>query len=330
MQAGAKRRLTRRKLIFALGISIAAPLRVIAQQKIWRVGFLGTASASGYVKEIDAIREELRKLGYAEGRNVVLELRWAESDPDKLPRLAADMVALKPDVIITHAYGARAAAQATKTIPIVIADGPDPVAGGLVKSLAKPGGNITGSTGFQAELLLKRLELLHEALPNTKRIGALFAASNPNKSPFASALEKAADARKMELHRTEVKSLDDFSDAFMALVGKRIDALIITEDPLLNTNNTVLAALAKTHKLPAVGITSFAEAGGLIGYSANRPALYGRSAYFVDKILKGANPGDLPIERATKFDLIVNAKTARALNIKLPQLMLERADKVIA
>lgn len=330
IRADAQRRSMRRKLMAALGVGIIVPLRVIAQQKAWRIGFLGVGSASGYVKEVEAIRAELRKLGYIEGKNIAVDFRWAESNPDKLKQLAVDLVAQKPDVIITHAMpGMRAAIQATSTIPIVIADGPDPVAAGLVKSLARPGGNVTGSTAFQAELVAKRLELLQEAVPRIKHVGALFNASNPNMRAYAKELENAAGAKKIELHPIEVKLLDDFPDAFSSFAQKRVDAVIIAEDPLFNSNNTVLAALAKTHKLPAVGISSFAEAGGLLGYSANRPLLYGHSAAFVDKILRGAKPGEIPIERATKFDLIVNAKTAHALNLKLPQLMLQRADKVI-
>ncbi len=323
----------RRKLIAALGASaLAAPLASFAQQqgKVWRIAFLGSASASGYVKEIDAIRAGLRDLGWVEGRNIVMEYRWAENDPERLKEMAAELVALKVDVIISHAIpGPRAALAASKTIPIVIADGPDPVASGLVASLARPGGNITGSTGFQAELTAKRLELLKEVVPRIKRASVLFYALNPNNAVNFRNLETAAKAMKVELHQFTVHRVDELPDVFTAMAKQRVDAAVIGEDPLLNANAGVVAALAATHRFPAVGFTTFAEAGGLLGYSANRPLLYGRAANFVDKILKGAKPGDLPIERATKFDLIVNLRTAKALGIKIPQPLLQRTDKVI-
>ena len=324
----------RRKLVIALGASaLTAPLSALAQQqgKVWRIGFLGVASASGYVKEIDAIRAGLRDLGYVEGKNIAIEYRWAESNPERLKEMAAELVALKVDVIITHStVGARTAAQATKTIPIVIADAADPVALGLVASLARPGGNITGSTGFQTELAAKRLELLKEVMPRLKRVAFLLRAPNLNSVvPTYEYLQTAAKAMKLELHDFKAESLEEFPGAFTAMTKMRVEAAVINEDPLFNSNAGVIAALAATHRLPAVGLTIFAEAGGLLGYGANRPLLYGRAANFVDKILKGAKPGDLPIERATRFDLIVNLKAAKALGIKIPQQLLQRADKVI-
>jgi len=323
----------RRKLVIALGAgALAAPLASFAQQqgKVWRIGFLGVASASGYVKEIDAIRARLLDLGYAEGRNIVIEYRWAEGSPERLKELAAELVALKVDVIITHSLpGARAAALATTTIPIVIADGPDPVTAGLVASFARPGGNITGSTAFQTELAAKRLELLREVMPRLRRVSVLFNALNPNYVTYAREMEIASRRMKVELHQFPVKGTEEFPDAFAAMAKKRSEAVVIGEDPMLNSNGGAIAALAVTHRLPAIGFTNFADAGGLLGYSANRPLLYGRAASFVDKILKGAKPGDLPIERATKFDLIVNLKTAKALGIRIPQQVLQRADRVI-
>jgi putative ABC transport system substrate-binding protein len=317
--------------LMALGAA-GGPLASFAQQqgKVWRIGFLGIASASGHVKEIDAIRAGLRDLGYVEGRNIVIEYRWAENNPERLKEMAAELVALKVDVIISHAIpGPRAAAAATKTIPIVIADGPDPVASGLVASLARPGGNITGSTGFQFELTAKRLELLKEAVPRLKRVSVIFSASNPNNALNFEKLETVARAMKVELQQFLVRTPEEFVDAFTAMAKQRFEAAVIGEDPLLNANAGVVAALAATHRLPAIGFTTFADAGGLLGYSANRPLLYGRAANFVDKILKGAKPGDLPIERATKFDLIVNLRTAKALGVSVPRELLLRADRVI-
>ena len=325
--------ITRRKLLIALGASaLAPPLSSLAQPatKVWRIGFLGAASAAGYVKEIDAIRAGLRDLGYVEGKNIAIEFRWAESNPERLKEMAAELVALKVDVIITHSFpGAHTAGQATKTIPIVIADGPDPVAAGLVASLARPGGNITGSTAFQTELAAKRLELLKEVMPRLKRVSVLLNALNQNRGVYVREMEAAAKSMKIELHQFEVRASEEFPGAISAMAKKRVDAAMIGEDPLLNANVGVIAALTATHRLPAIGLTSFAEAGGLLGYGANRALLYGRAANFVDKILKGTKPGDIPIERATKFDLIINLKTAKSLGIKIPQQLLQRADRVI-
>ena len=312
---GTGRGMDRRKFVTMIGSALAAPLAHFAQAqgKIWRIGFLGIASASGYVKEVDAIRAGLRELGYVEGGNIVIEYRWAENSPERLRAMAAELAALKVDVIITHAFpGVRAAALATKTIPIVIADGPDPVAAGFVTSLARPGGNITGSTAFQAELAGKRLELLKEVLPRLKRVSVLSNALNSNQVVYLRGMEPAARAMKVDLVQFEVRTLEDLPGAFTAMAKQRVDAAVINEDPLLNTNAATIAALAATHRLPAAGLTTFADAGGLLGYGPNRPLLYGRAANFVDKILNGAKPGEVPIERATKFDLIVNVRAAKS------------------
>lgn len=298
--------------------------------KIYRIGFLGVASLSGYVRELEAIRAGLRDLGYVEGTNIVVEYRWAEGSPERLKSMAAELVALKVDILITHAIpGARAAMQATTTIPIVAADVTDPVAAGLVANLARPGGNLTGSTSFQMEVQAKRLQLLKEVVPRVRRIAYLVNPLNPGSFVLPRKhLEEAANAMKVNLQEFAVRD-SNFPAAFNAMAKARIDADVIGEDPLLNTNAPVIAALAVTHRLPASGFSNFADAGGLLAYGANRPAVYGRTAYFVDRILKGAKPGDIPFERATKFDLIVNVKTAKTLGIKVPPPLLARADKVI-
>jgi putative ABC transport system substrate-binding protein len=267
----------RRKFVAALGAGLlAAPLGLHAQQqgKVWRIGFLGTASASGYVKEIDAIRTELRKLGYVENRNIHIEYRWAESDSARLKEMAAELVALKVDAIITHStLGVQAAANATKTIPIIIADAPDPVALGFVASLARPGGNITGSTGFQTELAAKRLELLKEVIPRVKRVSVLISALNDRIGIVIDAMLAAAKSMQIELVQFPVKSTSEFPDAFSAMTKKRFEATVISEDPMLNANLGNIAALAAASRLPASGLTTFADAGGLLGYGANRPLL---------------------------------------------------------
>jgi putative ABC transport system substrate-binding protein len=323
----------RRKIIVALGASaLAAPFASFAQPqgKVWRLGYLSPASAAGYVKEIDAVRAGLRDLGYVEGKNIVIEFRWADNDPERLKAMAAELVALKVDVIVTHSLpGTSAAAQATKTIPIVCADGPDPVATGLVASLARPGGNITGSTSFQSELGAKRFEFLKDAVPRLRRVGFLL----PELSSFSKSLlpdiESAGKQLKLELHRFGVKGAEEIPGAFAAMAKQRIEAVVVFENPLLISNFAAIAALAATYRLPAIGLTSFADAGGLLGYSANRQILYSRVAHFVDKILKGAKAGDIPVERATRFDLVINLKTAKSLGIKIPQQLLQRADRVI-
>ena len=324
---------TRRKLIIALGTTaLVASFTSLAQQpgRIWRIGFLGVASASGYANELEAIRERLRELGYTEGRNYVFEFRWAEGSADRLKEMAAELVALKVDVLVTHSNrGAMAAAQATKTIPIVVADSADPVATGLVASYARPGGNITGSTSLPTELYAKRLELLMEAVPRGKRVSVLFNRQALYNAAFFAQMEPVAARMKVELHQLAVQALHEFPDAFAAIVNRRTEAVVIGDDPLFNANLGAIAALAATHRLPAIGITSYPSAGGLLGYSANRRLVYSRAANFVDKILEGANPGDLPIERAAKFDLVINLKAAKALGIKIAPQLLQRADQVI-
>jgi putative ABC transport system substrate-binding protein len=324
---------TRRHLIVGLGAgALVGPFASFAQQqgRVWRIGFLGVASASGYATELEAIRARLRDLGYAEGKNFVFEFRWAEGSADRLKEMAAELVALKVDVIITHSNrGAIAAAQATKTIPIVVADSADPVATGLVASYARPGGNITGSTSLPTELYAKRLELLVEVVPRARRVSVLLNAQALYNAIFFREMEPAANQMKLELQQFKVQALEEVPEAFAAMVKQRIDAVVIGDDPLFNANGGAVAALAASHRLPAIGITSYPSAGGLIGYSANRPLVYSRAANFVDKILKGANPGDLPIERAAKFDLVVNMKVAKALGIRIPSQLLQRADKVI-
>ena len=327
---------TRRRIVIALGAgALAAPLASFAQQqqtaKVYRIGFLGTAYASGYVRELEWVRGGLRKLGYVEGRNIAIEYRWAESNPERIKEIAAELVALKVDAILVHGLpGAIAAARETSTIPIVMADGADPVAAGLAASLARPGGNVTGSTSFVPEESAKRLELLKEAVPRIKRVAFLVSPLNP--AIFAmtrKALDAAAAYMNVELHEFVVREAADLPDAFNAMSKARMDAAVINNEPLLNSHAGVIASLAAVKGLPAVGYPSFADAGGLLAYGANRPALYGRAGYFVDRIFKGAKPGDIPFERASKFDLIVNLKTAKTIGLAIPQSLLLRADRVI-
>ena len=323
--------ISRRQVVLGIGAGALAPL-AFAQQpaKVHRIGFLGALSAADSEWRVEAVRAGLRDLGYLEGKNIAIEYRWAEGRYERLPELAAELVRLKVDVLVTHATpGSLAAKQATATIPIVIAAVADPIASGIVARLARSGGNITGSTYFNSELMAKRLEFLKEAFPRTKQVAVLLYPESPANGPVLKAMETAARSLKMELQQYEVRDADRFESAFTAMVKKHIGAVVIFEDPIFFANATAIADLVVKKRLPAAGFKEFAEAGGLLGYGVNIPEMYRRAAYFVDKILKGAKPGDLPIEQATKFELVINLKTAKALGITIPQSLLFRADRVI-
>ena len=325
--------ITRRRVVLALGAGALAPFASFAQQppaKVFRIGFLGLASASRWASRVEALRSGLRDLGYVEGKNIVIEYRWAEGKNDRLPELAAELVRLRVDVLVTHSTpGSLAAKRATTTIPIVMVHSGDAVATGIVASLARPGGNLTGMIFFSPEINAKTLELIKDALPRTKRVAVLLNSDNPINGPVLQAMERTAKSLKVELQLFEVRGPNDFNGAFSVMPKKRIDAVIVQEDPIFIVNAKEVADLAAKHRLPSAGFKEFAEAGGMIGYGVNFLDLYRRAAYFVDKILKGAKPGDIPIERATRFELVVNMKTAKALGIKLPNSILLRPDKVI-
>lgn len=322
----------RRRFVAAIGSALAAPLSAIAQPaaKVYRIGFLGTASASGYVREVEWIRGGLRKLGYVEGRNLSIEYRWAEGSPDRMRELASEFVAAKVDAILAHSTaGALAAAKATSVIPIVAADGADPVAAGLAKSLARPGGNVTGSFSFVAEEVGKRLQLLADVLPRTRRVAFLASTVDPSIVSKRGALLAAAAAMKLEVREFAVREPADLPELFNAISAERADGVEINNEPLLNAHAPTIAGLANVKRLPSVGYASFADAGGLLAYGANRPALYERAGYFLDRIFKGEKPGEIPFERAARFDTVINLKTAKALGLAIPQSVLLRADRVI-
>jgi putative ABC transport system substrate-binding protein len=321
-------------IAWALGL-LAAPLGAFAQQKgkVWRIGFLGAASASGFAQRLDALRAGLRDLGYVEGKNLVIEFRWAEEKYERLPELAAELVRLKVDLIVTHGTpGIFAAKSATATIPIVMATSGDPVATGLVASLARPGGNVTGMAGFSPELSVKRLELLKDAVPRTRRVAILFNPDNPSQVQFGTdprAMEATAKLLKLELQQFPARGLGEFDTVFAAMAKRRVDAVVSGQDGMLTFNAGAIANLAAKMRLPLVGAIEFAEAGGLMGYGANRLEMFRRAATFVDRILKGAKPGDLPVEQPTRFETVLNQKTAKALGIQFPERVLARANRVI-
>jgi len=324
----------RRDFITGIAGSAAAwPLAVRAQQraKVARIGYLGLASAAWHAPRIAAFRAGLRDLGYVEGKDIVIEFRWAEGQYDRLPALVAELLQLNVDVIITHAaLGALAAKKATSTIPIVITAIGDLPDLGLVESLARPGGNLTGLSFFNAELIAKRLELIKEVAPSLAKAAVLLNADNAaGRRLILRALEPTAKALKVEVVPFEARGPGDFEGAFAAMVSQQVGAVVLHEDPMLNANAKAIVDMVAKHRLPTCGFPEFVAAGGLLAYGIHFPDMDRRAATFVGKILKGEKPADIPVERATKFQMIVNLKTAKALGIELPTSTLLRADEVI-
>jgi putative ABC transport system substrate-binding protein len=323
----------RREFITFLGGAATWPLAVRAQNpsdKIFRVGLVQLFGASALPKRAEAFRAGLRDLGYQEGRNIVIEYRWADGHYDRLPALFADLVRLNVDVIVTHGTpGVIAAKRATSTIPIVIAASSDAVASRLVASLARPGANLTGLTFFNPELAAKRLEFLKETLPSLTEVGVLLNPSNPNSNAIMPTMRRTAQALKLEIHQFDANGPAEFEGAFAAMGKKRLAALALVDDPILVARSSALAKLALRYRLPSCGWPKFAVEGGLMGYGIDFPDLYRRAATFVVKILKGTKPADLPVERASKFQTVVNHQTAKTLGLDMPVAILVRADEVI-
>jgi putative ABC transport system substrate-binding protein len=325
----------RRELLFAFAAgAIAAPLVSFAQKssaKIPRIGFLGRASAAGEATGVEALRAGLRELGYVEGKNIVIEFRWAEGKNDRLPELAAELARLKVDLVVASGTSAvQAAMQATTTIPIVMTSAGDPLRSGLVTSLARPGGNVTGLTQLGAELAGKRLELLKDTLPNVSRVAFLWNPANASHIPYLKEIQAGARALSLTLLSVEVRSQHEFESAFAAMMRERPDALIMTGDGMHRLRLAWIVEFAAKRRLPAMyQVSEYVEAGGLMSYGTNRLALFRHTAVYVDKILKGAKPADLPVEQPTNFELVINLKTAKALGITIPRSILARADRVI-
>jgi len=315
------------------GSAAAWPLAAGAQRtptKVFRIGYLSTVSANGLPKRMEAFRAALHDLGYQEGRDFVIEYRWADGKYERLPDLFADLVRLRVDVIVTHGTpGVLAAKHATTSIPIVMAVVGDALGSGVVSSLARPGGNVTGLTFFNPELAAKRLELLKEIIPSLVRVGVLLNLANPMNEPTLPQMRRVAEPLKLELEQFDVRAVADFEGAFAAMTAKRIEALVVIDDAVLLANAQKAAALSLKQRLPSCGWPDFATDGGLLAYGVDFVDMYRRAATFVDKILKGAKPGDLPVERSTKFETIVNLKTAKALGLEIPYNLLARADEVI-
>ncbi|HEX7564237.1 MAG TPA: ABC transporter substrate-binding protein [Bradyrhizobium sp.] len=310
------------------GTAAAWPL-VARAERIALVGFLGLTSASKQADRIDAFRAGLRNLGYVEGKNIQIEFRFADGDNGRLPGLVAQLIGLNVDVIVAYATGVPAARRMTATIPIVMATFGDAVATGIVANLSRPGGNVTGSTFFSPELAAKRLELLKEVVPSLTRVGVLLIRDNEMNGPSLEVMEGTAKALGVGLEPFEARGPVDFESAFSAWTAKQIGAVVVGDHAFLVSNTDAIAALATKHRFASIGPLELAVSGGLMAYGVNFPDMFRRAAVFVDKILKGAKPGDIPVEQVTKIRTIVNIRTARALGIDVPTSLLLRADDVI-
>jgi putative ABC transport system substrate-binding protein len=325
------------KFFWLITAILLVPLhRSEAQQpkKVSRLGYLSNTDAATESSRAERIRLALRELGYIEGQNIAIEYRYAEGKRDRAPELAAELVRLKVDIIVVAGGETwiRAAKNATKTIPLVmVAIGTDPVKTGLVKSLARPGGNVTGITALSRELGGKRLELLKEAVPKISRVAVLYDPTAPG--PVREVKEDlpiAARALKLTILPSEARAADDFEKVFAAMSKERPDGLVVTGGTVMRPNQKRIAGFALKSRLPSVSSSEeFVDAGGLMSYAADDADNYRRVAIYVDKILKGAKPADLPVEQPTKFELVINLKTAKQIELTIPQRVLGRADKVI-
>jgi ABC-type uncharacterized transport system substrate-binding protein len=321
----------RREFISLLGAAATWPLSARAQQqrKLPTIGFLGASTSSNWSHWTTAFVQRLRELGWIEGRTVAIEYRWAEGRSDRFTEIAAEFVQLKVDVILTVGSAAAVAKQATSTIPIVFALAADPVGSGLVASLARPGGNLTGLSILSSDLAGKRIELLREVLPGLRRL-AIIANVDSSSSVLESAEARAA-ARKLGLDADvlEIRRAEDIGPAF-GTPESGVQALYVVPDPLVNANHARINTLALGARLPTIHpFRDYLGAGGFMSYGASNADLFRRAGDYVDKILRGAKPGDLPVEQPTKFDLVINLTTAKALGLKIPESFLLRADEVI-
>jgi putative tryptophan/tyrosine transport system substrate-binding protein len=322
----------RREFIALLGASAAWPIAGYAQQpgKIFRIGFLGFGSAATWANRIEALHGGLRDLGYVDGKNIVIEFRWTEAI-EQLPELATELVRMNVDVIFApSSTEVEVARQVTNAIPIVFATHADPVGLGHVASLARPGGNITGLSGLGADLAIKALEILKEAVPNATRFAVFWSPSAPWYRAFLEAAKSVGDKLGVQLHTAPVQTVEDLDGAFAMAVQERVDGILVQPTSLSRSHRAPLAKLALKHRLPSMfGGREYVEAGGLMSYAADYVDLTRRAATYIDKILKGAKPADLPVELATKYLLVINFATAKALKVDLPWFLQQRADEVI-
>jgi putative tryptophan/tyrosine transport system substrate-binding protein len=317
--------------LLAICLLIATPADAQQKIKVARIGFLGSSPAFRVQQFVDAFRQGLRELGYIEGQNATIEYRYADGKFDRLPKLAAELVGLKVDVIFAQAAPAiRAAKEATKTIPIVFETLGDPVSGGFVTSLAKPGGNLTGVGGLAPELSGKRLELLKEIVPRLTRVAVLANPNNPQLVAVLRETETAAFGLGLRLQVSEIRDTGMLDEAFAAITKGRAEALTVFPDPMISGEMKRIVNFAAKNRLPvAYGASGIVEIGGLLAYGPSQSEMFRRAAYYVEKILKGTKPSDLPVEQPTKFELVINLKTAKQIDVRIPPNVLARADKVI-
>ena len=312
---------------------LAAPLTADAQQaaKVPRIGFLGNSTAALEANLVGPFREGLRELGYVEGRNILIEYRWAEGKNERLPALIAELIALKVDVIVTAGTpAALAVKKATTSIPLVMAAAGDPIGVGLVASLARPGGNVTGLSAIAPELEGKRLELLREVVSKLSHIAVLWNPDNPFQPGSLKETRAAAQVLGIKVQLLGVRTAEDFPAAFAAILKERPDALLVLADRIFLHNRARIVDFEAKRRLPGMyPYRELVEAGGLMSFGPSYADMHRRAATYVDKILKGAKPADLPVEQPTKFDLVINLKTAKALGLTIPPSLLGRADEVI-
>ena len=323
----------RREFITLLGGAAAAwPLVAGAQQPgtVYRIGFLWD-SPDAFLDALEAFRQGLRELGYVEGRNITIEYRWAEGKPERMRELAEELVRLKVDVIMApSSIYTEAAKRATSTIPIIFISHADPLGSGHVASLARPGGNITGLSLMMTETNVKGLELLKEAVPGITRVAVIFDPATPSHGPGLKAVKAAGPTLGLRVQSVPVRSATEYDGAFTAIVGERAEAVLVLSTPLFVAGAKRLAELSLAYKLPSLfGPKHHVWEGGLMSYSPDRADLWRRGATYVDKILRGIDPADLPVQQPTKFELAINLKTAKSIGLAMPPALLARADEVI-
>ena len=321
-------------VVFALNLAIL-PRALEAQQapaeKVAQIGVLLGGTLSSPAVQIEPFKQTLLKRGWIEGQNLRLQIRSAEGHYERLPVLARELRDLRVDVIVTEGTPpTQAAKDVTKTLPIVMASTADPVGSGLVNNLAHPGGNLTGASWFFSEITSKRVELLKEAVPNIARIGVVYNPRNPISEPAVVAIESDAKLMKIQIRRLAVRTPADFDAVLRTIMKPKVDAVLVLEDPMTNSQSPRVVDAALKGKVSTVlGLSDLVVAGGLMSYGPSRSDLWRQAAVLTDKILRGAKPGDLPVEQPTKFELVINLKTAKALGLTIPQSLLVRADEII-
>ena len=315
----------------ALTALLCFALEAVAQvpERVCRIGLLGVASPATYQRQVEAFRAGLRDLGYVEGRNVVIEARWADGDAARLPQLATELVATTPDVIVTSGPGTAAAKRATSTIPIIMAAAGDAVATRLVESLSRPGGNVTGSSFLFPEINAKRLAILKEAMPSLTRVGVLVNPQGTAVEASIAAMRQASSSLGLVLHIVEAKSISDVGAAMDALVQSGARAIVVADHTVFVANAAHIAKAAAERNFPSIGFLELVESGGTLAYGVDFPDLWRLAATYVDRILKGTPPAMLPVQQPTRFELVVNVKSARALGLAMPRTLIEPADRVL-